>query len=273
MDSGFETESFSVFNGRIKLKAIASKKGIVCLYFQDNAVKFPVPDAEESKENKFIQQVKKELGEYFAGRRKTFDVAIDWEHLPGATDFRTLIRKSLISVPFGSTMSYQDFANVMGKHSASGNEWHVLRAIGGGLSWNPIVIVIPCHRIISKSGKVGGYQGGPKMKKLLIDFEKQQSGHNKNNSDDDGDDDEAAVVDDDRKDDLPKCKYGDQCYRKSKSHREQYWHPKAKKRSHDDEEEEMVHRKNRKIDRDLPECPYGSSCYRKNPDHRKKYKH
>ncbi len=112
-------------------------------------------------ENEHIKQVKKELAEYFAGTRKTFDVAL---HTPG-TDFQNQVWKALNTIPFGATATYTQQAEKIDKPSA-------VRAVGTANGANRISIIIPCHRVVGSNGQLTGYGGGLARKQWLIDFEK-----------------------------------------------------------------------------------------------------
>ncbi|MEL6124040.1 MAG: methylated-DNA--[protein]-cysteine S-methyltransferase, partial [Bacteroidota bacterium] len=111
-------------------------------------------------ENHHIRQLKKELQEYFDGVRQTFHVSLDLH----GTDFQNRAWSELISIQYGSTSSYHQLAERIGKPQSS-------RALGRANSSNKISIVVPCHRVIGKDGHLHGYNGGVERKKWLIDFE------------------------------------------------------------------------------------------------------
>lgn len=111
-------------------------------------------------ENEHIVQAKKEVTEYFAGERTTFDVAL---HMPG-TDFQQTVWKALGTIAYGKTATYQQQAQKIDKLTA-------VRAVGTANGANRISIIVPCHRVIGKDGKLTGYGGGLERKKWLLDFE------------------------------------------------------------------------------------------------------
>ena len=113
-------------------------------------------------ENKFIVQAKKEVKEYFEGKRKTFEVAL---HTPG-TDFQNSVWNTLTKIPYGQTVSYQEQAIQLQNPKA-------VRAVASTNGKNRIAIIIPCHRVIGSNGKLTGYAGGIERKKWLIEFEKK----------------------------------------------------------------------------------------------------
>ena len=107
-------------------------------------------------------QAVRELGEYFAGERRTFDVALDLRLSRGA--FRSTVQQALSDIPFGSTMSYAEMADHLGNPKA-------VRAVGTACAQNPIPLVLPCHRIVRSDGTFGNYRGGHARKQWVLDFE------------------------------------------------------------------------------------------------------
>lgn len=103
----------------------------------------------------------RELDEYLAGRRETFDIPIS----PRGTPFMLRVWKELCNVPYGSTLSYQEIAKRIGSPQSA-------RAVGGAIHRNPIPILIPCHRIIGSDGSLTGYAPGLDLKRRLLDLEK-----------------------------------------------------------------------------------------------------
>ncbi|WP_354697792.1 Methylated-DNA--protein-cysteine methyltransferase [Paraconexibacter sp. AEG42_29] len=108
-----------------------------------------------------LDPVKRELDEYFAGTRTTFDLALDWTL---TSDFARRILQATVQIPFGATASYGEMAAAAGNPKAS-------RAAGRALGSNPIPIVVPCHRIIGTSGRLTGYTGGIDRKIKLLEVE------------------------------------------------------------------------------------------------------
>ena len=113
-------------------------------------------------ENKHIKQVKKELNEYFLGQRKKFEVEL---HTPG-TEFQNLVLQCLSEIPFGKTCTYEEQAEKIHKD---------ITAVALANGYNRIAIIIPCHRVIEKSGNLTGYGGGLVRKRWLIEHEKKYS--------------------------------------------------------------------------------------------------
>ena len=111
-------------------------------------------------ETNFIKDIKNQLDEYFSGKRKVFDIKIN----PKGTDFQKLVWKELQKIPYGKTKSYSEI------DAAAGNK-NAQRAIGNACNKNPIMIIIPCHRVVSKNNNIGGYAYGSEIKQKLLNIE------------------------------------------------------------------------------------------------------
>lgn len=105
--------------------------------------------------------VKTQLEEYFCGKRREFDIPI---RLNG-TEFQKAVWNALLTVPYGKTASYKDIAAMIGKPKAA-------RAVGGANNKNPIIIIVPCHRILGANGGLTGYACGTDIKQTLLNIEK-----------------------------------------------------------------------------------------------------
>lgn len=114
-------------------------------------------------ENEHTRQAEKEVGEYFSGHRRTFDLTLD---TPG-TPFQRSVWEQLHRIPFAETDHYQSLASAIGKPRAA-------RAVAAAIGANRIAIAIPCHRIIGKDGSLTGYSGGIARKEWLLAHEKKQ---------------------------------------------------------------------------------------------------
>ncbi|GGP53218.1 methylated-DNA--protein-cysteine methyltransferase [Shewanella algicola] len=104
-----------------------------------------------------------QLTEYFAGIRQTFDIPL----APKGTVFQQQVWQALRDLPFGQHCSYSDIANTIGRPKA-------VRAVGAANGANPIAIIVPCHRVIGKGGKLTGYAYGLGMKQWLLNLETAQ---------------------------------------------------------------------------------------------------
>jgi methylated-DNA-[protein]-cysteine S-methyltransferase len=108
-----------------------------------------------------LERWRRELDEYFAGVRRTFDAPLDWEQM---RPFQRRILDATAAIPFGQTASYSDVA------AQAGNP-HGQRAAGNALGANPLPIVVPCHRVLRSGGGFGGYTGGVERKRYLLELE------------------------------------------------------------------------------------------------------
>lgn len=104
----------------------------------------------------------KQLDEYFAGERTSFDIAYDLK----GTSFQTGVWEALRSIPYGETRSYAQVARTVGSPKAC-------RAVGLANNKNPLMILVPCHRVIGSDGSLTGYAAGLDIKKKLLDMEKR----------------------------------------------------------------------------------------------------
>lgn len=109
-----------------------------------------------------LDEARRELNEYFEGRRDRFELPLDWRlSHPG---FYRRVLRATARVPFGEVITYGEAADRAGNPRAS-------RAAGTALGSNPIPIVVPCHRVIRTGGAIGNYGGGPQMKRFLLELE------------------------------------------------------------------------------------------------------
>lgn len=137
----------------------ANDDGLLGIWFETYTTKPQELGVEDRKHN-VLAQACKQLTEYFEGSRKTFDVPLAAK----GTDFQKQVWQALTQIPFGETWSYQDLANTIGNPKA-------VRAVGLANGKNPISVIVPCHRVIGKSGKLTGYAGGLERKEALLKLE------------------------------------------------------------------------------------------------------
>jgi O-6-methylguanine DNA methyltransferase len=121
---------------------------------------YPNVDIIEDKSG--FEDVINQLGEYFDGKRKYFKIKTKMKISP----FYKKALAEVAKVPYGETASYSQIAHRLNNPKAA-------RAVGSANARNPLPIIIPCHRIITNNSKLGGYAGGLKMKKYLLEFEKE----------------------------------------------------------------------------------------------------
>ena len=119
---------------------------------------------EEQTDGNILDQVllsaKEQLEEYFAGKRKNFDMPIGL----GGTDFQRKVWMEVAKIPFGQTTTYMKLSQKLGNPAA-------IRAVGAAIGANPILVILPCHRILGSDGSLTGYAGGLERKKALLELE------------------------------------------------------------------------------------------------------
>lgn len=109
-----------------------------------------------------LEETKRQLDEYFTGKRKSFDIQL---RMVG-TRFQQQVWNALLNIPYGATRSYKDIAQSIGKPQAA-------RAVAGAIGANGISILIPCHRVIGSDHSLTGYAGGLEAKRMLLGIETQ----------------------------------------------------------------------------------------------------
>jgi methylated-DNA-[protein]-cysteine S-methyltransferase len=108
-----------------------------------------------------LDDVRRQLDEYFEGRRRTFDLALDARRSHG---FYREVLEEVVHIPWGEVVSYGDLAAMSGRPRAA-------RAAGTAMASNPITVIRPCHRVVHADGRLGGYGGRPEVKRYLLELE------------------------------------------------------------------------------------------------------
>jgi len=106
------------------------------------------------------REVRRQLAEYFAGRRRQFDLPV----APGLPRFTGAVLAAVARIPFGETRSYGEIAAAVGSPKAA-------RAVGQAVGSNPLPLLIPCHRVLAAQGRIGGFGGGISWKRFLLELE------------------------------------------------------------------------------------------------------
>lgn len=151
--------SFDSPLGRILLAAHEDK--LVGIWFDGQR---HLPDTSRwtrVREHPVLQQTQRQLSDYFAGRRNTFELPLD---LSMGTLFQQQVWRALLQIPLGTTASYGAVSAAIGKPTA-------VRAVGGAVGHNPWSIVVPCHRVVGADGSLTGYAGGLERKTALLQLE------------------------------------------------------------------------------------------------------
>jgi methylated-DNA-[protein]-cysteine S-methyltransferase len=141
---------------------VAGEKGLQGIFWQKQTVKSVQTLDPKRAEDKFIIKAVKQLKEYFAGKRKEFDIDLNFD----GTVFQNRVWKALSEIPFGKTVAYKDIARRIKNPKA-------VRAVGTANGKNPFCIIVPCHRVIAADGSIGGYGGGISVKRQLLKIEQR----------------------------------------------------------------------------------------------------
>lgn len=153
---------YKIYNFEIgRILIVENEDYIIKVEFLDEKNQFINKKYGTEKETLLIKKTKKELMEYFDGKRKIFDIPIKLN----GTDFQVKVWTELLKLPYGETRTYLDIAKKIENPNAS-------RAVGMANNKNKIQIIIPCHRVIGSNKKLIGYAGGINVKEKLLKLEK-----------------------------------------------------------------------------------------------------
>ena len=149
------------------LTAMVTDRGLVRLSYPGEGIDDQVAEVARRVSPRVLPSarrtdaVRRQLDEYFAGRRTAFEVPIDWRLVRG---FAGAVLAATARIPFGAVSSYREIAADAGSPNA-------YRAAGNALGSNPVPIVVPCHRVLHAGGGLGGYTGGLDRKRYLLALE------------------------------------------------------------------------------------------------------
>lgn len=144
-----------------ELTLIATENGLAAILWpRDDPARVRVRPGILNARHPVLREAAAQLKEYFAGKRKVFDLALDFD----GTEFQKKVWRALLAIPFGETRSYAEIAKAIKKPKA-------VRAVGAANGRNPISIVAPCHRVIGSNGKLTGFAGGLEAKATLLKLE------------------------------------------------------------------------------------------------------
>lgn len=153
--------------GRLRLVADAESGCLTAIHFPRQ--RHVRPDHATDGNLPVLREAARQLAEYFAGERRAFDLPLD----PGGTPFQRRVWHELRKIPFGEHRSYSDLARAAGTPAA-------VRAVGGANARNPLVIVVPCHRVIGKDGSLTGFGAGERVKAWLLEHESRAAARDRN---------------------------------------------------------------------------------------------
>lgn len=145
----------AVFDSPIGRLLISENGGKLC------GVSFYDGESADLGESRLLTEAKKQLGEYFAGKRREFDLPLSEE----GSDFALAVRREMLAIPYGETKTYSEIAAAIGNPGAA-------RAAGMACHNNPIAIIVPCHRVIGVNANLVGYAGGVGKKEYLLRLER-----------------------------------------------------------------------------------------------------
>ena len=151
---------YTTFDSPIgELLALGDGQALRGLYMQEGKTAIAVDPEWKQADTPFVE-VRAQLGDYFAGRRTSFDLPLAMAGSP----FQRRVWQALCDIPYGETISYGELARRVGVPSAS-------RAVGVANGHNPVAVIVPCHRVIGADGSLTGYGGGLERKRLLLELE------------------------------------------------------------------------------------------------------
>jgi methylated-DNA-[protein]-cysteine S-methyltransferase len=144
-----------------ELKLVGSDRGLAAILWENDSLsRVRLNVVGEDKKHAVLAETERQLGEYFAGKRKKFSIKLDFV----GTEFQNKVWQALLTIPFGETRSYGEIAKQLGNPKA-------MRAVGAANGKNPISIIAPCHRVIGSTGELTGFAGGLKTKAFLLKLE------------------------------------------------------------------------------------------------------
>ena len=143
---------------------VMENEAVTAVFFAGNKKVEEDPSRGSGKEQgSLLTSAAQQIGEYLEGRRREFTLPV---RLSG-TPFQTTVWDILRTIPYGRTLSYRDVARLLGKDD------RYLRAIGSAISRNPLMLIVPCHRVIGSDGSLTGYAGGLDRKQALLTLERR----------------------------------------------------------------------------------------------------
>ncbi|NYI07673.1 methylated-DNA--[protein]-cysteine S-methyltransferase [Allostreptomyces psammosilenae] len=155
------TRTHTVIDSPVGPLTLVATDGVLSALYMTDQRHRPEQETFGTPDDEAFGEVIRQLGEYFAGERTTFDLPLALH----GTEFQRRVWAGLQEIPYGETISYGELADRIGRPGAS-------RAVGLANGKNPVGIIVPCHRVIGSNGSLTGYGGGLDRKRHLLDFER-----------------------------------------------------------------------------------------------------
>jgi methylated-DNA-[protein]-cysteine S-methyltransferase len=146
-----------------ELRLVAEGEALTGLYFPGHWYE-PDPASFGTRADAGFEQAERQLGEYFAGARTRFDLPSSLQ----GDDFQRRVWALIDDIPYGRTRTYGELAEELGNPLLA-------RDVGGAVGRNPLSVIVPCHRVVGKGGKLTGYAGGLERKRFLLELEAPES--------------------------------------------------------------------------------------------------
>lgn len=143
--------------------AVEKDGALLSIHFLDSDSRLLYGELREQKTT-LLERVEEEVLDYCAGKRRLFSVPLVFE----GTGFQQEVWRALLAIPYGTTLSYADIAREINRPGAA-------RAVGQAVGANPLLIVVPCHRVIASDGRLGGFSCGPHRKQWLLAHEQGEN--------------------------------------------------------------------------------------------------
>lgn len=154
------TRTYTVISSPLGgLTAVADEGVLSGLYFEEHR-RGPTVEGRGTRSETGFDEVRRQLGEYFAGERRRFDLDL----APRGDAFKRRVWRLLEEIPYGETRSYGDLARQLGDPGLA-------QAVGAANGRNPLSVIVPCHRVVGADGGLVGYAGGLDRKRFLLDLE------------------------------------------------------------------------------------------------------
>jgi methylated-DNA-[protein]-cysteine S-methyltransferase len=150
-----------------ELLLVSGPRGLVIMHYLDEPLEPALEQIAQRRSPRIVESAaaldpwRRELDEYFAGRRLRFEAPLDWRSM---TAFQRAVLRATAAIPYGETSTYTGVAVAAGSPRAQ-------RAAGNALGANPLAIIVPCHRVLRSGGGFGGYTGGLHRKHFLLELE------------------------------------------------------------------------------------------------------